>query len=461
MTIYVPIALDAVLQHHCRCRLTPSTAFRCRSNRTAPAKPPLISIALLCRHVTFYRPSRGDYGERAIWDSHRALARDALANGCRSALMLEDDVLFRQSWAKLARSIERAMAALPSDWWCLYLGHLPQQAYFVRLRILRTRSALTHAYIAGPRLLAWLAETEPFSVGVATWRRIGGLDGSMANLPGMYALFPMAAVQRFLGDYRIDTRIDRAGRSRSWRDPERWRYVSMFYGASVVEGMAVLLSPFHWLTLERNRRRGEKVWLQNVRLIQTVGLFDDDFYLRCRPDVAESGVSPLWHYMLHGAREGTWPSLLFDPRYYAAQSPDLGQENPLIHFINVGTALGRKPHPLFDTKLYLSRYAAMIPQGAHPLTHFLTVGGASGFDPHALFDCAWYLSRHPQLQGRQNPLVHYLTEGWRTGAAPHPQFDGDLYLQWNPDVKAAGINPLYHFVCHGQFEGRAQPILPH
>jgi hypothetical protein len=58
---------------------------------------------------------------------------------------------------------------------------------------------------------------------------------------------------------------------------------------------------------------------------------------------------------------------------------------------------------------------------------------------------------------RQNPLVHYLTKGWRQGAAPHPQFDGDLYLQWNPDVKAAGVNPLEHYVRHGQLEGRKQP----
>ncbi len=163
----------------------------------------------LCRHVIFYRPTRGRNGERAIWASHKALARHALANGRRSALMLEDDVYFRQPWNRLATRIARAMAALPSDWWCFYLGHVPIQAFFVRWNILRTRSACTHAYIAGPRLLAWLADTEPLSPEVATWPRIGrSIDGAMANLPCMYALFPMVARQRFLGDYRVDPRVD-------------------------------------------------------------------------------------------------------------------------------------------------------------------------------------------------------------------------------------------------------------
>ncbi len=208
----------------------------------------------LCRHVIFYRPTRGENGERAIWESHQALARHALANGCRNALMLEDDVFFRQPWDKLARRIARAMADLPADWWCFYLGHVPIQAYFFRPNILRARSACAHAYVASPSLLEWLANTEPLSVEVATWPWIGhSIDGAMANLPKMYALFPMAARQRFLGDYRVDTRLDAQGQPRSWRDGERWRYYFIFRGAVVTEILAAIMSPFHRLTLERNR----------------------------------------------------------------------------------------------------------------------------------------------------------------------------------------------------------------
>lgn len=414
----------------------------------------------LCRHVTFYRPMRGKNGERAIWESHRALACDALAKGFQYTLMLEDDVFFRQPWDKLAPMIERAIAALPSGWRGFYLGHVPFQAYFVRRNILRVRSACAHAYIASPRLLAWLAETEPLSAVVSTWNWIGGsIDGAMANLPDMYALFPMAALQRYLGDYRVDPRVDYAGQLRSWRDNDRWRYYFIFRGALMAEALAVMLSPFHRFTLERYRKESEAWTTHAAQLIRASGLFDDGYYLNCRPDVAAKEMNPLWHYLYYGSAEGAWPCPLFDPRYYAAQSSDLGRENPLVHFIQIGTAVGRKPHPLFDTEYYLSRYGATIPQSMHPLAHFLMTGGTAGFDPHPLFDSAWYLARHPELRERgQNPLVNYLTEGWRQGAAPHPQFDGDLYLQWNPDVKAAGVNPLEHFVRHGKSEGRKQPV---
>jgi hypothetical protein len=211
----------------------------------------------LCQHVLFYRPVRGDDGEHAIWTSHREVARHALACGRRSVLVLEDDVFLRQSWDRLAPRIARAMDALPPDWWCLYLGHVPIQAYFIQPSILRVRSACAHAYIASSRLLDWLADTEPLSAEVATWQRIGtSIDGAMANLPGMYALFPMAILQRFLGDYRVDTRLDHAGRRRSWRDGDRWRYYFIFRGALLTEALAAVLSPFHRLTLERNRRAG-------------------------------------------------------------------------------------------------------------------------------------------------------------------------------------------------------------
>ncbi|MGO9331559.1 MAG: hypothetical protein ACLQJ0_26095, partial [Steroidobacteraceae bacterium] len=331
---------------------------------------------------------RGKNATRAIWDSHRALARHALAKGCKCAFILEDDVLFRQPWSKLAPSIARAIAALPSDWWCLYVGHFPLQGYFVRPNILRVRSGCAHAYIAGPRLLAWLVDTKPCAAEVAVCRLGNALDGAMANLPAMYAMFPMVVLQRFLGDYRVSTQSNQYGRPRSWYDVERWRYYFIFRGARIAEAVAVILSPFHRLTLERFRKRSGVAKTQPARLVRAAGLFDDGYYLKFRPDVAAQEIDPLWHYLRNGAAEGAWPCPLFDPQYYAAQSPDLRRENPLIHFIRVGTAMGRRPHPLFDTAFYLSRYAANIPQGMNALGHFLAIGGTAGFDPHPLFDSA-------------------------------------------------------------------------
>ena len=122
----------------------------------------------LCRHVILYRPLRGAYPERAIWQSHRAVAQHAMAGGCRSALLLEDDIAFRKSWDALAPKIARAIAALPETWWGLFLGHLPLQAYFVRANILRVRSVCMPACSANTCMLTWLATTEPMGAEVPT-----------------------------------------------------------------------------------------------------------------------------------------------------------------------------------------------------------------------------------------------------------------------------------------------------
>lgn len=413
----------------------------------------------LCRQVTLYRPTRGKNSERAIWDSHRALASHALKNGYRCALIFEDDADLRRPWPQLAAEIGQVISRLPADWYGLYLGHVPVQAYFVRSNVMRVRSLCTHAYIAGPRLLTWLAETDSLSPEAPMWQWVGqSIDSAMANLPGMYALLPMAAYQKFLGDYRVDHRVDAQGHRRAWRDIDRWRYYFIFHGAALAQALAVLLSPYHRFTLEAFRKRSETSVIELARRVRTSGLFDSAFYLRQRPDVAAQELNPLGHYLRYGAKEGTWPCPLFDPLYYAAQSPAIGDENPLAHFLRVGAWSGRKPHPLFDTDFYLARHAAKIPQGLNPLVHFIRDGAMSGCDPHPLFDCEWYLSQYPQLrERRENPLVHYLTIGWREAASPHRQFIGDNYLRYIPEAKATGVSPLEHLVRNGRAQERPQP----
>jgi hypothetical protein len=211
----------------------------------------------LCREVLFYRPVRRRDAERAIWDSHRALAQDAIAKGFARILVLEDDVLFTRPRETLVRRITAALRALPSTWWGLYLGHVPIQAYFLRPNLLRVRSGCTHAYIANAPLLAWLASTPPMSAEVAMSHWIGpSIDAAMSSLPDMYAMFPMIAVQRYLGESGADTRFEDQRQRSTFLDVDRWRYFFIYgAGARFAEAMAVLFSPVHWLTLEWACRR--------------------------------------------------------------------------------------------------------------------------------------------------------------------------------------------------------------
>ncbi len=76
----------------------------------------------------------------------------------------------------------------------------------------------------------------------------------------MYAMFPMIAVQRYLGESGADTRFDDQRLRGTFLEIDRWRYFFIYgRGVRFAEAMAVLFSPVHRLTLEWARRRVERV----------------------------------------------------------------------------------------------------------------------------------------------------------------------------------------------------------
>lgn len=168
-----------------------------RKDRAASAAAELHRVGL-CRRTMFYRPVKHPTKASAgIWDSHRTVARRALAKGQVRVLILEDDVLFsRYLRPRTVRAIGRALANLPRDWMIFYLGHWAFWAYFVRRDVLRLSAGCAHAYVAGPRLLRWLDDHPYGTSGVERLRLLGrGLDGAYAKLEGAYAFFPMIAIQ--------------------------------------------------------------------------------------------------------------------------------------------------------------------------------------------------------------------------------------------------------------------------
>jgi glycosyltransferase involved in cell wall biosynthesis len=66
-------------------------------------------------------------------------------------------------------------------------------------------------------------------------------------------------------------------------------------------------------------------------LLQSNPLFDAAWYLEHYPDVKDSGLEPLQHYCLHGARENRDPGPLFSTSGYRYSNPDLEIDcNPLV-----------------------------------------------------------------------------------------------------------------------------------
>lgn len=71
------------------------------------------------------------------------------------------------------------------------------------------------------------------------------------------------------------------------------------------------------------------------------------------------------------------------------------------------------------------------------------------------FDPIYYLFWYPDVRAAGlDPLHHYLHYGWKEGRDPSAGFSTSGYLAANPDVAAAGYNPLVHFVNSGFAEGR-------
>jgi hypothetical protein len=259
----------------------------------------------LAERLIFYRPARGTHTPRAVWTSHRAVAAHALDHGHKRILILEDDVRFCVDRAALQNRLAAGLRSLPENWWGCYLGHLALQMYFRGPHLVRVRAACAHAYIANTPLLHWLADNEPMNPEIRVCRAIGAsIDAAFANLPDMYALFPLVAVQGFSGDHRIDPRVDAGGKRRSLLDPSRLRPLVLFHGMRAAETLALLLSPFHWLTLEALARRSGRDLSHKAARIRNTDAFDPEGYLRTYPDVASSGRLPLEHYVRSGLAEG-------------------------------------------------------------------------------------------------------------------------------------------------------------
>lgn len=110
----------------------------------------------------------------------------------------------------------------------------------------------------------------------------------------------------------------------------------------------------------------------------------------------------------------------------------------------------------FDAEFYLTLHEDVRVAGVNALQHFLQIGWAEGRPPHPMFDTDYYLRRYPDVEAcGVNPFAHFLSMGWREGRDPCPEFITRFYLDQNPDVARDGNNPWVHYVLYGKDEGRA------
>ena len=119
---------------------------------------------------------------------------------------------------------------------------------------------------------------------------------------------------------------------------------------------------------------------RDAMLVLQSRLFDQEYYLRANPDVAEKGGDPFRHFMEYGGQEGRSPCSVFDSRWYLDQYPDVRDRrtNPLVHYIKAGSREGRQPFPGFDSRWYGLHYSDVGQSGTLPLTHYFLYGRFEG-----------------------------------------------------------------------------------
>ena len=107
-----------------------------------------------------------------------------------------------------------------------------------------------------------------------------------------------------------------------------------------------------------------------------------------------------------------------------------------------------------DRVWYSETYTDVAPTGLDPVEHFIQRGALEGRRPNRFFDPIWYVQRYQEAAG-QLPILHYATKGRRKRYDPGPAFSATAYLAAHRDVAASGIDPLDHYILHGQQEQRA------
>lgn len=118
---------------------------------------------------------------------------------------------------------------------------------------------------------------------------------------------------------------------------------------------------------------------QALTLLQ-LGLFDADWYLATYLDVKAAGFEPIVHYVNLGDAEGRRPNAYFDPGFYRSQlgSTELRSVCALYHYALIGEPLGLKASGAFSARRYLVSNAALQTWLDKPLTHFLHLGKQGG-----------------------------------------------------------------------------------
>jgi glycosyltransferase involved in cell wall biosynthesis len=134
-----------------------------------------------------------------------------------------------------------------------------------------------------------------------------------------------------------------------------------------------------WAALMEQAPEQHSAAKQALMLLQ-LGLFDEAWYLATYSDVKAAGFEPIVHYVNLGDAEGRRPNAYFDAGFYRAQlgGTELRSVCALYHYALIGEPLGLTASRTFSPHRYLVSNTALQAWLDKPLTHFLHLGKRGG-----------------------------------------------------------------------------------
>ncbi len=186
--------------------------------------------------------------------------------------------------------------------------------------------------------------------------------------------------------------------------------------------------------------------------------FDREFYLATNPDLLLTRDDALLHFIDIGFADLRSPHPLIEPGYIIADDPmALGDPPSLAVLVDRLDRNQIRCSPYFDAPWYAGELGGEAPAGGL-LRHFLTVGLAAGRQPNRWLDPRWYAAQNADVpKDPYAALRHFLAVGDFEARAAGPAFDGRLYRRRYVDVSDARVPPLRHYLTNGQAEGRQVP----
>ena len=93
-----------------------------------------------------------------------------------------------------------------------------------------------------------------------------------------------------------------------------------------------------------NQFENFKEYENDYNIIKDSSFFDEEYYLKNYPEVKDSGMDSILHYIVYGAQKGYNPSKAFSTKRYIQFYPDVAKANinPFSHFIKNGRKENRR-----------------------------------------------------------------------------------------------------------------------